>query len=114
MSSSDNGGDPEHPSKALVCVGCGHEIHGASYHLRGGLCCVRHALADRATLRRSTRVAAVVGTALFAINQLDVVLSGRADALVTAKIAVTYAVPFCVATFGALAGARRSPSPRPR
>lgn len=63
-------------------------------------------------LRRSTMIAAVVGTVLFGINQLDVVLRGDATAGVWVKVGVTYLVPFCVANAGLLSGTRRA-APEP-
>ncbi len=51
---------------------------------------------------RAAAVAAVVGTLLFAINQLDVVLAGTVTAGVGLKIALTYAVPYSVSTYSAL------------
>jgi hypothetical protein len=62
-------------------------------------------------LRRTTTIALVVGTILFGINQLDVVLRGDADAAVWIKSAVTYVVPFCVSCAGVLAGTHRPPAP---
>jgi hypothetical protein len=47
-------------------------------------------------------VAFVVGLALFLINQLDVVLSGGLTAVVAAKIALTFLVPYSVSTYSAL------------
>ena len=61
----------------------------------------------RPHLRKSLPIALVVGTVLFAINQLDVVVRGDADLAVWIKIVVTYLVPFCVATAGVLVGTRR-------
>ena len=58
-------------------------------------------------LRRTTTIALIVGTLLFAINQLDVVVRGDATAAVWIKSAVTYVVPFCVANAGVLAASRR-------
>ena len=58
-------------------------------------------------VRRSLRVAAVVGTLLVAINYTDRVLSGalvRADYL---KMALTYLVPYGVATYAAVQTIRR-------
>jgi hypothetical protein len=60
-------------------------------------------------LRKTLRIALTVGTVLFCINQLDVVLAGRADARVWMKIAVTYVVPFVVSNWGLLVGLRREP-----
>jgi hypothetical protein len=51
---------------------------------------------------RAALVAAVVGTVLFVINQLDVVVSGATTAVVAVKIALTYAVPYSVSTYSAL------------
>ena len=64
--------------------------------------CGRHAPAYGPVLRQAVRVAAVVGTLLFAINQADVVLRGEATPLVAAKVALTYLVPYCVSTYSAL------------
>jgi hypothetical protein len=61
-------------------------------------------------LVRTASIAAVVGTGLFAINQLDVVVAGHATARVWLKIGLTYAIPFLVANYGVLMGSRR-PSP---
>jgi len=62
----------------------------------------------RPHLRKTVAIALVVGTVLFCINQLDVVLRGDATAAVWVKSAVTYLVPFCVSTAGVLVGTRRS------
>jgi hypothetical protein len=51
---------------------------------------------------RALRVALVVGLILFAINQLDVVVRGELSALIAAKIALTFAVPYSVSTYSAL------------
>jgi len=48
-----------------------------------------------------------VGTILFCINQLDVVVRGKATTVVWIKSAVTYLVPFCVSNMGVLVGSRR-------
>ncbi len=74
--------------------------------------CGRHAPAYGPVLRQALRVAAVVGTLLFAINQADVVLRGHATALVLTKVALTYLVPFAVSTYSALGvnRLRRQPS----
>jgi Mg/Co/Ni transporter MgtE len=53
-------------------------------------------------LWRALKVAAVVGTVLFVINQLDVVLSGQVTPLVVFKIGLTYLVPFSVSSYSAL------------
>jgi hypothetical protein len=51
-------------------------------------------------------VAGIVGTALFIINQADVVLMGHLSLLVGFKILLTYSVPFLVSTYSALAANR--------
>ena len=50
--------------------------------------------------RRSFAVALIVGTILNLINQGDVLLSGAH--LDLTKIVLTFAVPYCVATYGAV------------
>jgi hypothetical protein len=59
-------------------------------------------------LKRTVSVALVVGSAFFAMNQLGVILDGRATALVWFKVALTYLTPLVVANFGVLSATRRS------
>lgn len=66
------------------------------------LICRRH------NLVRTIGVALLVGTVLFCINQLDVVLGGGATASTWMKSALTYVVPFCVANYGVLTATHRS------
>jgi len=58
-------------------------------------------------LRRTVTLALIVGTLLFTINQLDVVLRGDATAVVWLKVGLTYLVPFCVSNAGILIASRR-------
>ena len=58
----------------------------------------------------SAAIAVVVGTVLFCINQLDVVLRGDAGTVVWVKSAVTYIVPFCVSCAGVLVATRVPPN----
>ena len=58
------------------------------------------------SLRRSLVVALVVGTALNLINQGPEVLGGEFPVLW--KVALTYAVPFLVASYGSYAAFRSS------
>jgi hypothetical protein len=58
-------------------------------------------------LRATTRIALIVGTVLFAINQLDVVLGGNASTATWVKSGVTYLVPFVVSNLGVLTATRR-------
>jgi hypothetical protein len=68
--------------------------------------CVWHGVLYWPIVRRAGRVALLVGTVLFVINQSDVVLRGDTTALVVAKIGLTYLVPFSVSTYSALAANR--------
>ena len=67
---------------------------------------MRHGLLYWPIVSRAGRVALLVGTVLFVINQSDVVLRGDITALVVAKIVLTYLVPFSVSTYSALAANR--------
>ena len=51
-------------------------------------------------IRRSLIVAVLVGTLLNLINQGDALLAGRA--IDWAKVLLTFIVPYCVATYGAV------------
>lgn len=62
---------------------------------------------DRRHLRATIRIALVVGTVLFAINHLDVVLAGRATTATWVKSSVTYVVPFVVSNLGVQTATRR-------
>ena len=55
---------------------------------------------ERGIVRRSLILAAIVGTILNVINQGDALFAGTH--LVAWKIALTYVVPYCVATYGAV------------
>ncbi len=66
-------------------------------------CAVRHG----PMLRRSLMTAIVVGTLLTAINQGNIIAGGAFPAALWWKIPLTYCVPFCVATWGALINSRR-------
>lgn len=57
-------------------------------------------------LRKTVTIALIVGTVLFCINQLDVVLRGDATVGVWIKSAITYLVPFCVSNAGVLVASR--------
>lgn len=89
-----------------ACSDGPHPLADSAYVVDGDLVCLRHAIMRRTTRARSLKVAAIVGTVLFAINQLDTVIRGDHGAVVIAKILLTYAVPFAVTTFAALAAVR--------
>lgn len=60
-----------------------------------------------AHLQRTVLTTVIVGTVLFCINQLDVVLAGEATAVVWAKGGLTFAVPFAVSNVGILIATHR-------
>lgn len=53
------------------------------------------------------RIALLVGTILFVVNHLDVVLAGKATTGLWIKVGLTYLVPFCVSNWGILVATRR-------
>jgi hypothetical protein len=66
------------------------------------------AVAFEASVRkRALKVAFVVGSILAVINHGDVVLSGEATTMVLIKIALTFLVPYCVATFASVQAMRQ-------
>jgi hypothetical protein len=65
---------------------------------------------DPQNLRSTVAVAAVVGTLLLLINQLDVVVSGGFGERFWLKAGLTYLVPFLVSNYGLLIGSRRTSS----
>ena len=56
------------------------------------------------TPKKAVFTALVVGTLLTAINQGDLILSGLAPP--AWKVVLTYCVPYCVTTWGAITGKR--------
>ena len=61
----------------------------------------------RKHLRRTLRIALVVGLVLTAINHLDVILRGDATAITWVKTGLNFCVPFVVSNLGLLAGRER-------
>ena len=57
-------------------------------------------------LRKTLKIALVVGCVLTAINQLDVFLKGDATTLTFVKTGLNFVVPFVVSNLGLLAGKR--------
>lgn len=60
----------------------------------------------REHLRRTVRIALVVGLVLTAINQADVIIGGDATAATWIKTGLNFCVPFVVSNLGLLAGKR--------
>ena len=58
----------------------------------------------RTHLRRTTRIAFVVGLLLTAINQGAVILGGDASTLTWVRIAANFLIPFVVSNLGLLSG----------
>jgi hypothetical protein len=65
------------------------------------VCCVRP------TLRRTARIAAVVGVVLTGINEGDGLVHGNVSDAAGIKMALNFLVPFVVSNLGVLAGTRR-------
>ena len=63
-----------------------------------------HCATTGGTPRAAVGVALVMGTVLTLINQGDVILAGEMPSL--AKVALTYLVPYLVATYGAVTAKR--------
>jgi hypothetical protein len=61
----------------------------------------------RQTLRRTTRIAVVVGLALTGINEGDSLVHGHVSGATGIKMAFNFVVPFVVSNLGVLAGTRR-------
>jgi hypothetical protein len=95
-------------SDLIACARCGRSLAGKTAFMLDNqprhLGCV---LLYRPLLRRSTLTGLVVGTILTAINQGSVLIAGNFPAELFWKIPLTYCVPFCVSTWGALSNSRR-------
>jgi hypothetical protein len=59
---------------------------------------------QRRHLRRTARIALVVGIVLTAINQLDVIVGGDASTTTWIKCGLNFVVPFVVSNLGLLSG----------
>ena len=105
----------ESPVAQRACAHCDRGLEGPpGYEMRTGgeteLKCLRCAVFHAPLLRNSAKVALVVGTFLVVLNQGDKLIgSTPLSSDLWWKIPLTYCVPFCVATYGALANAKREP-----
>jgi hypothetical protein len=70
--------------------------------------------ARREHLRRTVKIALVVGLVLTGINEGDVIASGDATAVTGVKIGLNFVVPFVVSNLGLLAGRRPTSRSGPR
>ena len=68
--------------------------------------CIRCVWRHRLIVRRALITALIVGTVLTIINQGDRLLAGEYSAPMFIKIALTYCVPYCVSTSGAIGMSR--------
>jgi hypothetical protein len=91
-------------ARGATCSNCRKRT--ASFVLAGLPRCLWCFLRFRPMLRRSFLTAVVVGTILTAINQGTVLADGTFPTELSWKIPLTYWVPFCVATWGALINSR--------
>ena len=95
---------------ATICGRCHAELASTVYELRAEqgrtARCLRCSLLYRPMLRRSLVIAIIVGTILTAINQGNIIAQGQFPLILAWKIPLTYCVPFCVATTGAILNAR--------
>ena len=57
-------------------------------------------------VRRSRKVALLVGTILIAINYGDRIWQGNVGALEIFKMVLTYCVPYCVSTYASVSAVR--------
>jgi low temperature requirement protein LtrA len=64
-------------------------------------------LTDPVARGRCIRIALVVGTILVLINQGDALVHGQLSALLAAKLALDYVVPFVVSSTGFVAARRQ-------
>jgi hypothetical protein len=92
------------PVRGVVCTAC--DKRTAGFFLGGRERCIWCFLRYRPMLWRSLLTALVIGTILTAINQGTVLVDGRFPGELYWKIPLTYCVPFCVATWGALINSR--------
>jgi len=101
----DSGGGSSSASR--TCISCGHPLaERGGYRLGGALRCLGCTLRFPPLVRRSGLTALVVGTILVGINQGPELLAGQFAPALTWKVPLTYLVPFCVATWGALVNSR--------
>lgn len=89
------------------CTICSKPLSpGSGFVLAGARRCPRCTLFRSRLLVRSLLTALVVGTILVAINQGNDIVAGNIKASLVWKVPLTYCVPFCVATWGALVNSR--------
>lgn len=97
-------------STSPACERCGTELHETAYEVRAGqgrlAYCLSCALKHRPLVTRSLLIALLIGTVLTAINQGNLIVQGEFPLALAWKVPLTYAVPYIVATTGAILNAR--------
>ena len=97
-----------------LCERCQRSLNSAVYEVRirgeSSSRCLRCALTHGPLMGRSFLICLGVGTLLVAINQGNVILQGDAPMALAWKIPLTYAVPYGVATAGAVLNSRLKPA----
>lgn len=89
------------------CTRCHHRLaRGRTFTLGGRRRCLRCALRYGPMLRRSPLTALVIGSILTTINHGPAIVAGQFTPALAWQIPLTYCVPFCVATWGALGNCR--------
>ncbi len=93
-----------------ACGRCQRPLNSAVYQVRirgeSSSRCLRCALTHGPMMVRSCLICLGVGTLQVAINQGNVILQGDASMALAWKIPPTYAVPYGVATVGAILNSR--------
>jgi hypothetical protein len=106
------GRQPIEDHQIVECERCGrHLARSAALFRQNGRdgsrrVCRTCAFTDATMLRRSLRIAVIIGSVLLVINQGDVLAAGLWPPALAWKIPLTYLVPFIVATWSALTNGR--------
>ena len=95
-------------ARGAICTACNKRIAGFMQAARAR--CLWCFVRSLPLLRRSFLTAIVVGTILTAINQGTILADGDFPASLYWQIPLTYCVPFCVATWGAIINSRIRPA----
>jgi hypothetical protein len=88
----------------VLCESCRRRT--ATRGLKGRLLCAWCFVRSRPVAGRAILTAIVVGTVLTAINQSTALFDNGLSPSLGIRIALTYAVPYLVATWGALGASR--------
>ena len=92
---------------AATCARCGCALsYGQGFVLDLERRCLRCTLLRPSLVKRSLLTALVVGTLVTAINQGNIMLGGDFAGDLIWKVPLSYLLPFCVATWGALVNSR--------